>query len=74
MGATTVMHVLKNLTFILPAYNHQSITSPQDKSCDLGQQKVLTFKWDYSPLTSVMLQCQHTRFIVTYMQALLHCL
>lgn len=65
MGSPTVMYVLKNVKIILSAYNHQSITSPQDKRRDLGQQKVLTFKWDNSSLTSVILQRQHTRFIVT---------
>lgn len=64
MGAS-VMYVLKNLKFIPLAYDHRSITSPQDKKYDSGQQKILTFKWDYSSLMSVILLCQHSRFIIT---------
>lgn len=44
------------------------------KRYDLGQQEVLTFKWDFSSLTSVILQSQHTRFNALHMQALLDCL
>lgn len=40
MGATGVMLVLKNVKSTHPAYYHKSISSLQDKRCDLGQQKV----------------------------------